>query len=79
MTPVRGHPEIMPGFRWHDIETDEVTIRAAIGEERETLEDVVEPYLIQEGLILRTPRGRTSTRRAHEHLVLHPPRQGTLL
>ena len=33
MTPVRGHPDIMPGFRWHDVDTGEVTIRAAIGGE----------------------------------------------
>lgn len=33
MTPVRGHPEIIPGFRWHDVETGNVTIRAAIGGE----------------------------------------------
>jgi Holliday junction DNA helicase RuvB len=55
------------------------SLAAAVAEERETLEDVVEPYLIQEGLIMRTPRGRVSTRRAHEHLGLQPPRQQTLL
>jgi len=55
------------------------SLAAAVAEERETIEDVVEPYLIQEGLIMRTPRGRVSTRRAHDHLGLAPPRQGSLL
>jgi holliday junction DNA helicase RuvB len=55
------------------------SLAAAVAEERETLEDVVEPYLIQEGLLMRTPRGRVTTRRAHDHLGLPPPRQGTLL
>jgi Holliday junction DNA helicase RuvB len=55
------------------------SLAAAVSEERETLEDVVEPYLIQEGFLQRTPRGRMSTRRAHEHLGLQPPRQQTLL
>jgi Holliday junction DNA helicase RuvB len=43
------------------------TLAAAIGEERDTLEDVYEPYLIKEGFVDRTPRGRVATRRAHEH------------
>jgi Holliday junction DNA helicase RuvB len=55
------------------------SLAAACAEERDTLEDVCEPYLIQEGLLLRTPRGRIATRRAHEHLGLPPPRQGSLL
>jgi Holliday junction DNA helicase RuvB len=55
------------------------SLAAACAEERDTLEDVCEPYLIQEGLLLRTPRGRVATRRAHEHLGLPPPRQGSLL
>jgi Holliday junction DNA helicase RuvB len=55
------------------------SLAAACAEERDTLEDVVEPYLIQEGFVQRTPRGRVATRRAHEHLGLPPPRQGTLL
>jgi Holliday junction DNA helicase RuvB len=42
-------------------------LSAAIGEERTTLEDVYEPYLIQEGFLQRTPRGRVATRRAYEH------------
>lgn len=46
------------------------TLSSALGEERDTLEDVYEPYLIQEGLIQRTPRGRVVTRLAYEHLGL---------
>ncbi|MBI2711629.1 MAG: Holliday junction branch migration DNA helicase RuvB [Bdellovibrio sp.] len=44
------------------------TLSSALGEERDTLEDVYEPYLLQEGLIQRTPRGRVATRLAYEHL-----------
>lgn len=44
------------------------TLSSAIGEERDTLEDVYEPYLIQEGFIQRTPRGRMTTKIAHDHL-----------
>jgi Holliday junction DNA helicase RuvB len=44
------------------------TLSSAIGEQRDTLEDVYEPYLIQEGLLQRTPRGRMATRLAYEHL-----------
>ncbi len=50
------------------------TLAAAIGEEQDTLEDVYEPYLIQLGLIERTPRGRAATVRAYAHLGLKPPR-----
>jgi Holliday junction DNA helicase RuvB len=50
------------------------TLAAAIGEEQDTLEDVYEPYLIQLGLIERTPRGRAATVRAYAHLGLEPPR-----
>ncbi|MFP5212090.1 MAG: Holliday junction DNA helicase RuvB C-terminal domain-containing protein, partial [Acidobacteriota bacterium] len=39
-----------------------------VSEERDTLEDVYEPYLIQEGYISKTPRGRLATRIAYEHL-----------
>lgn len=46
------------------------TLSSALGEERDTLEDVYEPYLIQEGFIQRTPRGRMATRIACEHLGL---------
>src|SRR6185295_9545949 len=55
------------------------SLAAACAEERDTLEDVCEPYLIQEGLLMRTPRGRVATRRACEHLKLPLPRQGSLL
>lgn len=44
------------------------TLSAAIGEERDTIEEVIEPYLIQEGLIERTPRGRKATPAAFQHL-----------
>ena len=60
------------------------SLAAAVAEEASTLEDVYEPYLIQEGFLQRTPRGRVATRRAHEHLGI-PLRaapgggQGTLL
>lgn len=42
-------------------------LAAAIGEERETIEDVIEPYLIQQGFIQRTPRGRMTTQHAYQH------------
>jgi Holliday junction DNA helicase RuvB len=48
-------------------------LAAAIGEERGTIEDVLEPYLIQEGFIMRTPRGRVATKRAWLHLGLNTP------
>ena len=44
------------------------TMASAIGEEVSTLEDVVEPYLMQEGFLKRTPRGRVATEKAYEHL-----------
>lgn len=44
------------------------TIAAAIGEERGTIEDVLEPYLIQQGYLMRTPKGRVATERAYVHL-----------
>lgn len=43
------------------------SIAAAIGEEKSTIEDVIEPYLIQQGFLMRTPRGRVVTKLAHEH------------
>lgn len=49
------------------------TLASAVGEERDTLEDVYEPYLLQLGLLLRTPRGRQATARAFDHLGLTPP------
>jgi Holliday junction DNA helicase RuvB len=49
------------------------SLSAAIGEERGTIEDVVEPYLIQQGYIMRTQRGRVATRTAYLHCGLKPP------
>jgi Holliday junction DNA helicase RuvB len=48
-------------------------LAAAIGEERETLEDVVEPFLIQQGLLQRTPRGRVAALAAYEHFGITAP------
>jgi Holliday junction DNA helicase RuvB len=48
------------------------TLAVAVEEEQDTIEDVYEPYLLQRGLIERTPRGRVATRRAFEHLGLRP-------
>jgi Holliday junction DNA helicase RuvB len=50
-------------------------LAAAIGEERDTIEDVLEPYLIQQGFLMRTPRGRMATRLAYQHFGL-PPKPG---
>jgi Holliday junction DNA helicase RuvB len=52
------------------------TLAAAVSEEPDTLEDVYEPYLLQLGLMARTPKGRQATPRAWEHLGLTPPRLG---
>jgi Holliday junction DNA helicase RuvB len=49
------------------------SIAAAIGEERGTIEDVLEPYLIQQGFMMRTARGRVATRNAYLHFGLKPP------
>jgi Holliday junction DNA helicase RuvB len=49
------------------------TLSTAIGEDRGTLEDMIEPYLIQQGFIMRTPRGRSATNLAYEHLGLKNP------
>ena len=59
------------------------SLAASLAEDRDTLEFVYEPYLIQEGFLSRTPRGRQVTRRAYEHLGVPPPAatakpQGTL-
>lgn len=48
------------------------TLSTVVGEERDTLEDVYEPYLVQEGYLNRTPRGRMATRLAYEHFNLSP-------
>ncbi len=53
------------------------TLAVVLGEEADTLEDVYEPYLIQEGFLKRTPRGREATARAYEPLGLTPPQTGT--
>ena len=45
----------------------------AIGEERGTIEDVLEPYLIQQGFLMRTPRGRMATRASYLHFGLNTP------
>jgi Holliday junction DNA helicase RuvB len=49
-------------------------VAASIGEERDTIEDVIEPYLIQQGYLQRTPRGRIATMAAYRHLGVTPPR-----
>ena len=49
-------------------------IAASIGEERDTIEDVIEPYLIQQGYLQRTPRGRIATLAAFRHLGVAPPK-----
>ncbi len=51
------------------------TLAAAISEERGTIEDVVEPYLLQQGFIMRTPRGRVLTQNAYLHFGLQAPKQ----
>lgn len=58
------------------------TLAASISEEKDTIEDVLEPYLIQEGFITRTPRGRVATPLAYSHLereLPSPQKQGKLL
>jgi len=52
------------------------SLAAAIGEERDTIEDVYEPYLIQQGFIMRTPRGRVATRNAYLHFGIQRPNEG---
>jgi Holliday junction DNA helicase RuvB len=52
------------------------SLAAAVAEERGTIEDVVEPYLIQQGFMMRTARGRVATKNAYLHLGLKPPRSG---
>ena len=53
-------------------------IAASIGEEPGTIEDVIEPYLIQQGFLQRTPRGRIATLAAFRHLGVAPPQGGGL-
>jgi len=52
------------------------TLSAAISEEKDAIEEIYEPYLLQIGFLNRTPRGRTATRLAHEHLGLDFRRTG---
>jgi holliday junction DNA helicase RuvB len=52
------------------------TLSVAVGEESDTIEDVYEPYLLQQGFIMRTPRGRVATDAAFAHLGLDAPRDG---
>lgn len=54
------------------------TLAAAVSEEAETIEDVYEPFLLQEGYLKRTQRGRVATERAYSHLGLVPPKRATL-
>ena len=53
------------------------TLAAAIAEARDAVEDVIEPYLLQQGFIMRTPRGRVACAKAYAHLGLTPPPQPT--
>ena len=52
------------------------SLAASLSEERGTIEDVLEPYLIQQGFIIRTPRGRVVTRNAYLHFGLPAPDRG---
>jgi Holliday junction DNA helicase RuvB len=52
------------------------TLSVAVGEESDTIEDVYEPYLLQQGFLMRTPRGRVATDAAFRHLGLEAPRDG---
>jgi Holliday junction DNA helicase RuvB len=51
------------------------SLAAALSEERGTLEDVIEPYLIQQGYVVRSARGRVATNKAYLHLGLAAPRR----
>ena len=56
------------------------TLSAALGEDKDTIEDMYEPYLLQEGLLSRTRRGREATSRAYAHLGLEmKEKRGTAL
>jgi Holliday junction DNA helicase RuvB len=50
------------------------TIAAGLSEPRDAIEDIIEPYLIQQGFLQRTPRGRVMTARAWGHIGLNPPK-----
>ena len=49
-------------------------LAAAIGEEKETIEDVIEPYLIKQGFLMRTPRGRVATPQTYKHFGIKMPK-----
>ncbi len=49
------------------------TLSASLNEERDSIEDVIEPYLLQLGMLERTPRGRCATRTAYEHMGIKVP------
>ena len=53
------------------------SLAAAISEERDTIEDVLEPYLIQQGFIMRTPRGRVVTEYGYRHFGIKPSQKAT--
>ena len=55
------------------------SLAAALGEERDTLEDVTEPFLIQQGFLVRTARGRMVTRASYLHFGIKPPERATTL
>ena len=55
------------------------TLAVSLGEESDTIEDVYEPYLLQRGFLVRTPRGRCATRHAYAHLGVAPPAHGASL
>jgi Holliday junction DNA helicase RuvB len=54
------------------------TIAAALGEARDSIEDIIEPYLMQQGFVQRTPRGRVLASAAYGHLGLNAPAQGAV-
>ena len=53
------------------------TLSAALGEPRDALEEIIEPFLLQEGFVQRTPRGRMAAGLAYHHLGLTPPKNVT--
>jgi len=55
------------------------SLAASLGESRDTLEDIIEPYLIQQGFLERTPRGRCATALAYKRFGLTPPGRQTTI
>jgi Holliday junction DNA helicase RuvB len=49
------------------------TLSAAVSEEKDTIEEVYEPFLVRQGLLVKTPRGRAATPLAYDHLNIDPP------